>query len=485
MTTAQIETQLQGLLSNMGISAPVVMNEQGDCELVSANISNDYTWWSNLLQAENALGIGEGAYYWLSDSGLGGVFDGNDLLTSGYTPNTTGQECINAYQASPEVSAVVSPILSVLALGQSVVITAFPSGGTSPYSYAWYVNGVLDGAQTGSTYTFSPSASTTVYVLVTDSASPPVTVQSSNTASIRVNAALAAPRVAVSASTVDQGQTSSLTSSAVTTGTTPYTYQWFEKAPGASSYSVINVASASSYSFVTSTSTATGTWGFILQVTDSTGAAVNSTAATVTVNAPLPTQAPTPTPTPTLTPIPSPVSSTTSTATVSNNSATVDQSATTGVIVTVSGSLLPDGTQINVTSTDYGSSQPSGTGAVSLSRAVYYDISVTSSSGTLSSNVSVAASISNPSFTSASVIEYWNGNSWVLVATTFTSPDIVSGTIPASALTGTPIVVGTLKPSTALTVGATTLLMIVVVLIAAVAVVLGILFDNRKKRKAK
>jgi outer membrane protein assembly factor BamB len=81
-----------------------------------------------------------------------------------------------------------------------------------------------------------------------------------------------------------QGLISYLNSSAVTTGTPPYTYQWFSEAPGASYYSSIGGANSSSYWFMTSTSTATGSWGFILQVKDSTGATVNSTAATVLVN---------------------------------------------------------------------------------------------------------------------------------------------------------------------------------------------------------
>ena len=87
--------------------------------------------------------------------------------------------------------------------------------------------------------------------------------------------------------TVDQGQTSNLASTAVTAGTSPYTYEWFVEAPGAGSYSVISGAISTSYSFVTSAITATGTWSFILQVTDSNGAAVNSTAVAVTVNSAL------------------------------------------------------------------------------------------------------------------------------------------------------------------------------------------------------
>ena len=70
------------------------------------------------------------------------------------------------------------------------------------------------------------------------------------------------------------------------------------KAPGAGSYSTINGATSSSYSFVTSGSTAAGAWGFELQVTDSASnpATVTSTAVSVTVN-PAPTPTPTPGPT--------------------------------------------------------------------------------------------------------------------------------------------------------------------------------------------
>lgn len=135
---------------------------------------------------------------------------------------------------------------------------------------------------------------------------------------------------------------------------------------------------------------------------------------------------------------------TTETIPVSNNSAIVDESATTGVSVTITGSLstLPNGAQVTVTSTNYESTQPSGTNPVSLNDAVFYDVTVTSSSGALSSNVNAKVSITNQAFNSLSQIEYWNGINWVLVATMFTSPDTVTGNIPAAALNGTSLVVG-------------------------------------------
>jgi hypothetical protein len=75
-----------------------------------------------------------------------------------------------------------------------------------------------------------------------------------------------------------------LTSTMVTTGTPSYTYQWFEEAPGASSYTPISGASSAAYTFTRTSSTTTGTWSFELMVADSVGASVTSNAATVAVN---------------------------------------------------------------------------------------------------------------------------------------------------------------------------------------------------------
>ena len=100
-----------------------------------------------------------------------------------------------------------------------------------------------------------------------------------------MNSSLVAPTVTPNSGTVDQGRTCSLTSTAVSTGSSPYSYQWFEEAPG-SSFSPISGAVSNSYNFVTSGYTVTGSWSFELQVTDSAGTpvTVTSVAASVVVN---------------------------------------------------------------------------------------------------------------------------------------------------------------------------------------------------------
>jgi hypothetical protein len=96
---AGIKAQLQTAVSSMGIVAPLVVNEEGSCLTYSSNQARDVTWWTNLLQAQYDLGIGAGAYYWISDNGLGPVYAGETMLSSGYAPNAMGQAYINAYRA--------------------------------------------------------------------------------------------------------------------------------------------------------------------------------------------------------------------------------------------------------------------------------------------------------------------------------------------------------------------------------------------------
>jgi hypothetical protein len=167
--------------------------------------------------------------------------------------------------------------------------TSMVTSGTSPYSYQWFEiapGGSYIAVGSGLSFSFVTSNATVTgnwsFILqVTDSAGEAV---NSSTVSVLVNAALVALNVMSSASTTDQGQTSILNSSSVTTGTSPYTYQWFDMTPGASTYSVIDGAILASYSFVTSGSTTTGVWYFELDVTDATGATATSNAVAVTVN---------------------------------------------------------------------------------------------------------------------------------------------------------------------------------------------------------
>jgi hypothetical protein len=53
---------------------------------------------------------------------------------------------------------------SSIPLGQSMTFTSMVTGGTSPYSYQWYLNGAPVLGATSTTWTFTPSASGVYFV---------------------------------------------------------------------------------------------------------------------------------------------------------------------------------------------------------------------------------------------------------------------------------------------------------------------------------
>jgi YVTN family beta-propeller protein len=173
-------------------------------------------------------------------------------------------------------------------------VTATISVGNYPYCVAINPNGTYAFVANGGDNSVSviSTATNTVTSTITVGSMPVGVAVSSNGAYVYIanggdNSVsvirTSALTVSASPSTIYQGQTSYLTSTAVTAGTPPYTYRWFVKAPSGS-YTLINGATSSSYNFVSSTSIATGSWSFILQVTDNTGAAMNSTSASIMVN---------------------------------------------------------------------------------------------------------------------------------------------------------------------------------------------------------
>jgi len=232
-------------------------------------------------------------------SGLSNVYWGVQPSSSSSTIQVT---TINIALIAPAIS--VTP--TVIDSGQRATLstTASFSGGTSPYTCQWlaeapggnYANlGASYSCKVGDTPTASTGTLSTVgawsfELQVRDSIGISAT---SSAVTITANTGLVAPAVSSSSGTIDQGQSSNLTSAAVSTGTSPYTYQWYEEAPSGS-FTQIADTNSSSYAFSATGSTATGTWSFELEVVDATSSAVNSSAVTVSVNSALAADAITP-----------------------------------------------------------------------------------------------------------------------------------------------------------------------------------------------
>lgn len=136
---------------------------------------------------------------------------------------------------APLVAAAIVPASPVLDLGQSLLLTAGPSGGTLTYSVQWYGGAACTAAITGATqttYVLAPGStgSWPVSYEVTDTASIPDTA-CSPTDTATVDPGLLAGGIAPSGPSIDLGQSVAL-AVAASGGTTPYSYQWYASTTG-------------------------------------------------------------------------------------------------------------------------------------------------------------------------------------------------------------------------------------------------------------
>jgi parallel beta-helix repeat protein len=95
------------------------------------------------------------------------------ILYFTYTHSTHKIQIVGTYVIAPPpppLSVSTSPLSASILVGQSVTFTSTVSGGYSPYSYQWYLNGNPVSGAPSNTWTFTPATSGIyyVYLKVTD-----------------------------------------------------------------------------------------------------------------------------------------------------------------------------------------------------------------------------------------------------------------------------------------------------------------------------
>jgi hypothetical protein len=165
--------------------------------------------------------------------------------------------------------------------GQSIALTAKPSGGVVPDSYQWYIDGTCTTSipsANSQTYTASPSSTTVYSYKVTDSANSPSSVCSPGD-TVTVNAILIALPITPPNPSIDSGQLAILTSH-VSGGTPSLSYHWYSDG---NCGAAIPAATLSTYSVLLPSTTT-----FSYRVTDSSQGSPAGTACssgdTVTVS---------------------------------------------------------------------------------------------------------------------------------------------------------------------------------------------------------
>ena len=212
-----------------------------------------------------------------------------NVVVADATPNTYHSAYSSTFMANlAPATPTLSPSVTVLNVGQTEIYTASWSGGSTPYTvnYIYTNNGVVAQsytavASTSNTYTFSPAvAGTYTYnVMVLDSASTPVTVNSI-TNTIVVNPALTTPTLLPSATSLDVGQTEIYTAS-WTAGTSPYTVNYIYTNNGVVAQSYTAVASTSNtYTFAPAVA---ATYTYNVVVSDSASSVTTKGSVTNTI----------------------------------------------------------------------------------------------------------------------------------------------------------------------------------------------------------
>ncbi|WMT49953.1 MAG: PKD domain-containing protein [Thermoplasmatales archaeon] len=158
-------------------------------------------------------------------------------------------------------------------VGNSITFTATVTGGTSPYTYAWYNSGTLE-SSTSSTYTtsFSSSGTYVIEVIIKDANGNKAYYNFTETVNVD-------PSVSITSSQnpTDVGNSVTFTASA-SGGSGSYTYQWYYASNNTA------ISGATGYEYTRSFSTS-GTYSFYVIIHDGNGNAAQSSTLDETVNA--------------------------------------------------------------------------------------------------------------------------------------------------------------------------------------------------------
>jgi PKD repeat protein/KaiC/GvpD/RAD55 family RecA-like ATPase len=261
---------------SVSISPTQAFLDVGQAQLFTSAVSGGTSPYSYQWYLNGAPVSGATTSVWTFSPSTAGSYIVYVVVTDSSGGNKSSAQSNTApvtVNSAPSVS--ISPSSAVLDVGQSKLFTSSVSGGTSPYSYQWYLNGVLVSGATNTEWTFTPSSagSYSVYLKVTDNVAEQAT---SNTAAVTVNGA---PSISISpASVVMDVAQSQLFTSSVSGGTSPYTYQWYLNSVSVSG------ATKSSWTF---TPSSRGAYNVYLEVSDTASVTVTSNTAVATVNSAL------------------------------------------------------------------------------------------------------------------------------------------------------------------------------------------------------
>jgi len=104
---------------------------------------------------------------WLQNTTVSTLWNSTEIVIKGgaqswiASPSIGGNYLVNKV---PDLFVSVNPSTSSINLGSSLIFTSIISGGVSPYSFQWFLNGNPVSGATSNTWTFTPATSGIYYV---------------------------------------------------------------------------------------------------------------------------------------------------------------------------------------------------------------------------------------------------------------------------------------------------------------------------------
>jgi hypothetical protein len=211
---------------------------------------------------ENATGTAPLTYQWYSGgTPIGGVTSNNFISVM---PNTTTQYSVRVFGCSTQADSAATTVTvssscippsssapfaspSTIAIGQPSTLSVNPAG-TGPFTYQWFSDGTpsngnaIGGPTSNNFITVMPTATTQYSVRITGQCTPPFST-ATTTVTVTVTCAPISGSVTATPSTINAGQTSTL--SVATSGTGPFTFQWFSGTVGDTSRPIVGETSSS------------------------------------------------------------------------------------------------------------------------------------------------------------------------------------------------------------------------------------------------
>jgi parallel beta-helix repeat protein len=181
---SNIATVIANSAPSVIISPSPFTTDVGQTQVLTSNAAGGtvpytYQWYSN-----GTLVSGATDSTWTFIPSLAGSY--NIYVTVTDDVGFTVASNIALVTVNPLPSVSVNPVSIIMGVGQSQTFISNVSGGSSPYSYQWYLDGVAVSGQTSSSWVFTPTAPGlhVVYVRIMDN----VGVQAlSNNATVMVN----------------------------------------------------------------------------------------------------------------------------------------------------------------------------------------------------------------------------------------------------------------------------------------------------------